>query len=182
MASLTRWTWVWVNSGSWWWTGRPGVLWFMGSQRVGQDWTTELNLTEETKIGYLQFTVNSSPGADLYLISRNAKPLWFNHRVFNAVPCAIKQELAVYPLSRFHFACANPKPPIHPSITPSDPVPPWQPPVYSLCPWGCFCFTDRFLCVILLIPHINDIIWYLSFSFWLILLSMIISICKWCDF
>ena len=43
MASLTRWTWVWVNSGSWWWTGRPGVLQFMGSQRVGQDWGTELN-------------------------------------------------------------------------------------------------------------------------------------------
>ena len=43
MASLTRWTWVWVNSGSWWWTGRPGVLWFMGSQRVGLYWATELN-------------------------------------------------------------------------------------------------------------------------------------------
>ena len=42
MASLTRWTWVWVNSGSWWWTGRPGVLWFMGLQRVGHDWATEL--------------------------------------------------------------------------------------------------------------------------------------------
>ena len=46
MASLTRWTWVWVNSGSWWWTGRPGVLWFMGSQRVRHDWVTELNCTE----------------------------------------------------------------------------------------------------------------------------------------
>ena len=43
MASLTRWTWVWVNCGSWWWTGRPGVLQFMGSQRVGHDWATELN-------------------------------------------------------------------------------------------------------------------------------------------
>ena len=45
MASPTRWTWVWVNSWSWWWTGRPGVsrLRFMGSQRVGQDWATELN-------------------------------------------------------------------------------------------------------------------------------------------
>jgi len=42
MASLTRWTWVWVNSRSWWWTGRPGVLRFMGSQRVGHDWVTEL--------------------------------------------------------------------------------------------------------------------------------------------
>ena len=43
MASPTRWTWVWVNSGSWWWTGRPGVLQFMGSQRVGHNWATELN-------------------------------------------------------------------------------------------------------------------------------------------
>ena len=46
MASLTQWTWVWVNSGSWWWTGRPGVLQFMGSQRVGHEWATELNWTE----------------------------------------------------------------------------------------------------------------------------------------
>ena len=45
MASLTQWTWVWMNSGSWWWTG-PGVLRFMGSQRVGHDWATELNWTE----------------------------------------------------------------------------------------------------------------------------------------
>ena len=41
--SLTRWTWVCVNSGSWWWTGRPGMVRFMGSQRVGHDWATELN-------------------------------------------------------------------------------------------------------------------------------------------
>ena len=46
MASPTRWTWVWVNSGSWWWTGRPGVLRFMELQRVGHDWATELNWTE----------------------------------------------------------------------------------------------------------------------------------------
>ena len=46
MASPTRWTWVWVNSGSWWWTGKPGVLWFMGSQRVRHDWATELTWTE----------------------------------------------------------------------------------------------------------------------------------------
>ena len=43
MASPTQWTWVWVDSGSWWWTGRPGMLRFMGSQRVGHDWVTELN-------------------------------------------------------------------------------------------------------------------------------------------
>ena len=43
MASPTQWTWVWVNSRSWWWTGRPGVLRFMGLQRVGHDWATKLN-------------------------------------------------------------------------------------------------------------------------------------------
>ena len=43
MASPTWWTWVWVNSRRWWWTGRPGVLRFMGSQRVRHDWETELN-------------------------------------------------------------------------------------------------------------------------------------------
>ena len=44
MASPTKWTWVWVNSRSWWWwTGRPGLLRFMGSQRVRHDWVTELN-------------------------------------------------------------------------------------------------------------------------------------------
>ena len=42
----TRWTWVLVNAGSWWWTGRPGMLQSMGSQRVGHDWATELNWTE----------------------------------------------------------------------------------------------------------------------------------------
>jgi len=46
MASPNRWSGVWVNSGRWWWTGRPGVLRFMGSQRVGHDWATELNWTE----------------------------------------------------------------------------------------------------------------------------------------
>ena len=38
MASPTQWVWVWVNSGSWWWTGKPGVLHTIGSQRVGHDW------------------------------------------------------------------------------------------------------------------------------------------------
>ena len=41
MASLTQWTWVWASSGSWWWTGKPGMLQSMGSQRVTHDWSTE---------------------------------------------------------------------------------------------------------------------------------------------
>ena len=43
MVSPTQWTWVWVNSRSWWWTGKPGVLQSMESQRVGHNWATELN-------------------------------------------------------------------------------------------------------------------------------------------
>ena len=46
MSSSTWWTWVWVNHGSWWLTGRPGILWFMGSQRVRHNWATELNWIE----------------------------------------------------------------------------------------------------------------------------------------
>ena len=58
MASPTQWTWVWANSGSWWWRGRPGVLWSVGSQRVRHDRATELNWTEaykqipENSVGY----------------------------------------------------------------------------------------------------------------------------------
>ena len=48
MALLTRWTWIWTSSGSWWWTGKPGVLQSMESQRVGHDWATELNWNKRT--------------------------------------------------------------------------------------------------------------------------------------
>ena len=58
MASPTCWTWVSVNSGSWWWIERPGVLPFMGSQRVGHDWVTELNWADSAHFCFLiQFTV-----------------------------------------------------------------------------------------------------------------------------
>ena len=50
MASPTRWTWVWGSSRSWWWTGRPGMLQSMGSQRVRHDWSTELNWIELMRI------------------------------------------------------------------------------------------------------------------------------------
>ena len=46
MASPTWWTWIWVNSRRWWWTGRPGILQFMGSQSVGHNWATELSWTK----------------------------------------------------------------------------------------------------------------------------------------
>ena len=50
MASLTRRTWIWASSRSWWWAGKPGVLQSMGSQRAGHDWVTELNWTSVCKI------------------------------------------------------------------------------------------------------------------------------------
>ena len=50
MASPTQWTGVWVNSGSWWWTGRPGMLQFMGLQKVRHNWATELNWTENEEV------------------------------------------------------------------------------------------------------------------------------------
>ena len=67
MASLTQWTWIWVNSRSWWWTGRPGVLQSMESQRVRHDWATELNwtisqnLSKETAHIYLLLSYLSLP-------------------------------------------------------------------------------------------------------------------------
>ena len=55
----TQWTWVWVNSGSWWWTGRPGMLWSMGSQRVGHDWVTELNWEHSLRSQAVKPVINS---------------------------------------------------------------------------------------------------------------------------
>ena len=51
LASPTRWTWVWVNSGSWWWTGRPGTLWFMGLQSRTRlsDWSELTELMAESE-------------------------------------------------------------------------------------------------------------------------------------
>ena len=73
MASLTQWTWVWVDCGSWWWTGRPGMLRFMGSQRVGHDWATELNWGYEKPIPVLlKLTVlkpNSNCHEGLYSVT-----------------------------------------------------------------------------------------------------------------
>ena len=72
MASSTRRAWVWVNSGSWWWTGRPDVLRFMGSQRVGHDWATELNWTEP----FPSSEDLSKPGIKLESPELQADSLW----------------------------------------------------------------------------------------------------------
>ena len=64
MASLTQWTWVWASSGSWWWTGRPGVLQSVGSQRVRHEWVTELNWTNlDLLLGSLSLVLTLSQEA-----------------------------------------------------------------------------------------------------------------------
>jgi len=76
MASPTRWTWPWASSGSWWWTGRPGVLPSMGSERVGHDWATELN-----------WTYNIGNCIQYLIINRNGKEY---------IICVIYRELYTY--------------------------------------------------------------------------------------
>ena len=71
MASPTQWTWVWVNSRSWWWTGRPGVLRFMGSQRVGHDWATELLNTVDSLVLFFHVPKVKGLGPQLCLTLYN---------------------------------------------------------------------------------------------------------------
>ena len=69
MASLTQWTWVWVDSGSLWWTRRPGVLRSVASQRVGHDWAPELN--EMSHFGVQQKRTQCGKSAILQLRKNN---------------------------------------------------------------------------------------------------------------
>ena len=75
MASLTRWTWIWVNSRSWWWTGRAGVLLFRVLQRVGHDWEIELNWTE-----YCHYSVKDMHVKSVWNSNKDAIPYIINYR------------------------------------------------------------------------------------------------------
>ena len=99
MASRTRWTWVWVSSGSWWWTGKPGVLWSMGSQRVRQDWATELNWTELREHREKMAIKAESRGSALKKRSINTPyqrsrtwPVFFDYRKY---PCVLLKHFFV---------------------------------------------------------------------------------------
>ena len=114
MASLTQWKWVWVNSGNWWWTGRPGVLQSMGSQRVGHDWVTELNWTLkllqshwplgwflDTSVTLLHQSLRSSACSAYFLVFTEVLPLvtqvlpsqggipWPSHVIYTSLPVRI---------------------------------------------------------------------------------------------
>ena len=110
MASLIWWMWVWVNSGSWWQTGRPGMLQFMGSQRVGHDWATELNWTA------ISVHIISIQIAEKYILAYEGiqSHLYNNslHLPYSA-PCvltvlreqAFKQAVVWWALTTFHSLC-----------------------------------------------------------------------------
>ena len=85
IASPTWWTWVWVNSGSWWWTGRPGVLQFMGLQRVGHSWATELNLDKslEKKVTRMGTITSESQNWVKSRISTSQITLGFSYCVYH---------------------------------------------------------------------------------------------------
>ena len=140
-ASLTWWTWVWVNSGSWWWTGRPGVLRFMGSQRVRHDWATELNWTD----------------IDLYSsICENYIELWWEHQS-STLKAVFKYMAHIFNYShsihQIPGNCSNMK--FHPltNISLFSPtISLGEPRVYSVFEFDA------------LNPCISEIIQYLSFS------------------
>ena len=97
MASLTQWTWVWASSGSWWWTGRPGVLQSMGSQKVGHHWATGL-----TELSCLIFSVKFLTGKNLFL---HSFVLFFKFI-----------EISVYPMDKeeiYHLFADVPQPKDH---------------------------------------------------------------------
>ena len=72
IASLIQWTWVWVNSGRWWRTGKPGVLQFMGSQRVRRDWTAQWTPARVLYPGWRPYFYYVLPGI---LLSAEIPPL-----------------------------------------------------------------------------------------------------------
>ena len=96
MASLTGWTWVWVNSGSWWWTGRPGVLQFTGSQKVGHEKKKKSDTTERLIWSDI-FTLLSSQYLEHFLSCRT-ETLYPLNKSLSSFP----QPLAVTILFRFY--------------------------------------------------------------------------------
>ena len=79
MASPTPWTWVWVKSGSWWWTGRPGVLRFVELQRVRHDWVTELKWTETQSTHLLMCSFLAVEIIVLVILHSLQSSQWFFH-------------------------------------------------------------------------------------------------------
>ena len=82
MASPLQWTWVWINSGSWWWTGRSGVLLSMGSQRVGHNWVTELNWSKPCFTSLIIFVFHKTQNPSLIIRQSQKSSSWETYKIF----------------------------------------------------------------------------------------------------
>ena len=108
MASPTQWTWVRVNYGSWWWTGRPGMLQSMGLQRIGHGWATELK-----NIGQLLKWSSSSGGVCVF----NPLCFFFNIKWKFLFSCLVAKSCLIlwpYGLQHTGLPCPSPSPEVCP--------------------------------------------------------------------
>ena len=129
VGTLTQWTWVWASSGSWWWTGRPGVLQSMGSQRVGHDWVIELKvffLTAPYVLTGQPQNISKSEWCQVFMQGENFNS--FPPRVASLSKLLINQLTLSYPLAVHHGSFSS----IFTSWSPSvnrnrGEVQPWNP-------------------------------------------------------
>ena len=123
MASPTQWTWVWVNSGTWWWTGRPGLLQSMWSQRVRHDWATELNRTGSFSLLFLLppwlFPLKLVKGVKVKVKSFSHVPT-----LCDPVDCSLPGS-SVHGISRQEYWSGLPFP--SPGDLPDPGIKPWSP-------------------------------------------------------
>ena len=91
MASPTQWTWIWVDSRSWWWTGRPGVLQCMGLQRVGHNWVTKLNWSRKKRKAWILVSASNLSSA--------------TQRTHSNLPHYPKANLKSHSVRAFNYKC-----------------------------------------------------------------------------
>ena len=86
MASPTWWAWIWASSGSWWWTGKPGVLQSMGSQRVGHDWATELHWS-----WFIMLLISTLQQSDSVIYINILFHILFHYSLSHSIECSFSR-------------------------------------------------------------------------------------------
>ena len=116
MAGWHRWTWVWVNSGSGWWSGRSGVLWFVGSQRVGHDWATELKPRSNRSI------IDGSKDMSVFTSFQSLRHVWLCDSMDCSTPgLPIHHQFSELSQTHVHWVGDAIQPPL-PLLSPSPPT------------------------------------------------------------